>query len=57
MNKKYLFLALCVWLSNIVFGQFVSTVMKEKFTEIEMSVNLLKNNQYLVVLRYFMMEI
>ena len=53
MNKKYLFLILCVWLSNNVFGQFVSTVMKGKFVEMEISVNLLKNNQYLVILQYF----
>lgn len=53
MNKKYLFLILCVWLSNNVFGQFVSTVMNGKFVEMEISVNLLKNNQYLVILQYF----
>ena len=52
MNKKYLFFVFCVWLSNNVFGQFVSTVMKEKFVEMEMSVNLLKSRQYFIALKF-----
>ena len=51
-NRFFLFLFLCIWISNSVFCQFRGTVFESKLIDMDVSVSLFKNAKYLIILEF-----